>query len=696
MNGRFRHFLAVAVRLAWSADASQRWRQVSVVSAAALLAVAIGTGVALVSAAAAADQRDLVRRMVYAGNDPAPPLWVSVRGEIWNGRQFPVTWLYGDSDAPLPPGLAELPPPGTMVASPAIANRPNVVASLGLTLAPAGTGAGGAIGPEGLLADSEWFVYASPPEGRTLGAGGSLLPVSGFGVNRAEAGMPVDTDRAAPTRNAMLVSIWPLLLVPALLIAWTCSRARSDVRRSRTRTLYRLGFGPGELLVFTAVETASLAVPASLLGALFGTVVLPQVQALPMTGLVLNAGALEQPAWRWIAAALFAALAMVVLGGSSRSVTTEAASTQGVLAGEPSRLRVVPLMVGLAVMLVSKGISSSAGMVMLVVGMLITVVALPLALLVLIRIAGLLISRSRPPALWLAGHRMARSAQRHAGPAVVLGLLVFVVGGGTGVLMSNEARAEAQSAPSSAPEILRLNWRDPRPDDLQTITESLPSAVVLPVADDTVYVDSCADMARFTSREASRCDTAGLSATLAGLTGLTAEIGLPPGDITISEVLIGGDPSVTKTAVWRIVNSRLPAVNLFNVGMEPIKPPLVISWVLGGLLAAAGLLTVAAAHTFGNRLLALGQEDQYLVRIGLDGDQTRAVQRWTAMAPLVPAIALGFCGAVLFSWAGSFREFTRLPLLMITVEAAAVALVAAIVAVGVGLVQRRQGGRAPG
>jgi len=696
MTGQLRPFLALAARLAWSADVSQRWRQVSVVFAAALLTVVIGLSMALVSAAAAADQRDLDRRMAFAGNDPDPPLWVSARAETWDARQFPVTWLYGDTDAPLPPGLAELPRPGTMVVSPAIANRPEAVAALGLELSATGTGAHGTIGEEGLLAASEWFAYASPPPGRSLGSGGALIPVSGFGVADAEAGMAVDTDRAAPTRNATMIAVWPLLLVPALLLTWTCARARSDLRRARARTLYRLGFGPGALRAFTTVETISLALPGALLSALVGAIVLPQVQALPMTGLVLNSGALEQPVWRWVASALVAVLVLTVLNGTSRSVATEAPATQGVSTREPSRLRVVPLIFGLTVMLVSKGISSSAGLALLFVGMLVIVVALPLALPVLVRVAGRLISQAQSPAAWLVGHRLARSAHRHAGPAMVLGLLIFVVGGGTGVLMSNEARAAAQSTLSSDLEILMLNWRDARPGDVGLIAESLPDAVVLPVTDGTVHAGSCSSLAQILAREPSPCDGASLSRTLADATGLTAEIGVPPSDATISEVLIGGDPSVSQSTIWRVLNSQLPAVNLFNAaGTDSIRPPLMMSWVLGGVIAGAAILTLAAAHTFGDRLLALGREDEFLLRIGLDGGQTRAVQRWTALVPLIPAIGLGFCGAVLFSWAGRFQEFTGLPLLLIALETVAVTVTAAVAAVGVGLIQRRQADHVP-
>src|SRR5699024_6213514 len=282
------------------------------------------------------------------------------------------------------------------------------------------------------------------------------------------------------------------------------------------------------------------------------------------------------------------------------------------------------------------------------------------------------------------------------GPAMVLGLLIFVVGGGTGVLMSNEARAAAQSTLSSDLEILMLNWRDARPGDVGLIAESLPDAVVLPVTDGTVHAGSCSSLAQILAREPSPCDGASLSRTLADATGLTAEIGVPPSDATISEVLIGGDPSVSQSTIWRVLNSQLPAVNLFNAaGTDSIRPPLMMSWVLGGVIAGAAILTLAAAHTFGDRLLALGREDECLLRIGLDGGQTRAVQRWTALVPLIPAIGLGFCGAVLFSWAGRFQEFTGLPLLLIALETVAVTVTAAVAAVGVGLIQRRQADHVP-
>lgn len=694
MTGRLRHFLLLALRLAWSRDISQRWRQCSVVFAAGLLALAIGFSVALVSAAAAAHQRDLDRRLVYAGTDPNPALQVSFRAEIWDGRQFPVLWLFGDADSPLPPGVAELPPPGTMVVSPAIANQPDVVAGLGLNIAPAGTGDVGVIGPEGLLAASEWLIYASPPKGRTLGEGGALVPVSGFGVTNPEAGMPVVTDPPAPTRNGTLYAIWPLLLVPAALLAWSGARARSDLRRNRSRTLHRLGFGPVALTSFTTLETLSLALPGAALAAILGSLTFPHIRGLPFTGLVLNDGALTlDPGW-WVLILLVTLSAVTLMGGAGGSVTGDAVATQGRVTKEPSSIRAIPLIAGIAIMAVGRGFSDATGLALLAAGMIATVVSMPLALPLLVRIAGRLVSRGTSPAVWLAGNRMARSAHRHAGPAVVLGLLVFIVGGGTGVLVSNEARAAAQFAPTSNLGIMMLNWRDPHPNDVAMIADSLPDALVLPVADDTVFADSCDDVARLLARDSTDCDVSALSANLADLTGLPAQIGTPPDDVAISDVIIGGNAATTQATIWQAVNAHLPAVNLFSVaGIEWLRPPLMLSWIFGGLIVGATILALAAAHTFGNRLLALGQEDDQLLRIGLDGPQTRAVQRWTAIAPLLPALGVGFCGAVLFSWTGLAQEFTGLPLLLITVETASVALVASVAAAGVGLIQRRQGDR---
>ena len=45
---------------------------------------------------------------------------------------------------------------------------------------------------------------------------------------------------------------------------------------------------------------------------------------------------------------------------------------------------------------------------------------------------------------------------------------------------------------------------------------------------------------------------------------------------------------------------------------------------------------------------------------------------------------------MLFSWAGSFHEFTGLPLLIITVETVIVAVIATVAAIGVTIIQRRR------
>ena len=223
---------------------------------------------------------------------------------------------------------------------------------------------------------------------------------------------------------------------------------------------------------------------------------------------------------------------------------------------------------------------------------------------------------------------MAHSSTRHAGPAIALGVLVLIIGGGTGVLSSNEVRAGAHYAPTYQTDVLLLDWRDPRPEDALMVARSIPDSAVIPVVEGTAYAESCNDFALLLNSSEATCSTASMSATLESLTGLSAVVGAPPIDSIVSDVLIGGDSSLTEPEVWRAVNSRLPAVNLPKViGQERIQPPLAMSWIFGGLVVGAALLTLAVAHSFGNRLLALEQENQVLKRLGLDIDQISTVQR---------------------------------------------------------------------
>lgn len=689
-----RQLTTVAVALAWSADARQRWRQASVVSAALALTFAVAAGIGFVRAGERVDVTDWGRRAVYAENDQDAAIWVSLRAEIWDGRQFPVIWLAGDADSPLPPGLAELPEPGHVAVSAAIVEHPEVIEALGFEVSAAGTGADGAIGDEGLLSASEWWVYASPPQGRTLGEGGALIPVAGFGAEPgAPQAMAFDTDRSAPGRTESMLLAGVFLVFPALLLAWSCARSHSELRTRRAVSLHRIGLTLSQVRLLGAIETLALALPGALAGVAVAAFVLPHVRSIPLTGLSLHEGALIVPAEVWPALVVAVVLSMVAMSSTTtlvRTGTTPTARSAGA-----SSWRMIPLLAGLAVMVLGKATSGPTALLLLIGGALLVVLTLPWTLPVLVHRGGTLLARLGRPAAWLAGQRMAYSPRRLGQPAVILGVLVFLLGGVTGLATSTY---EDLSDAGAGQDVFWLSWRDPRPGDADLVATRLDGAVVLPVIDETVRASSCEDLARLIAEPTAICTdnpsavvataTArlGVEVSLVDERGESTEVGL------VDTVLIGGRVDLTHADIWAATNAVLPAVNLTSALAEEVREPLLVSWLAGAVTIAGLLLAAAASHSYGNRLMVLGQENERMLRLGVDADHVAAVQRWTALAPLTLAITAGTVGALVFSWSGVPEDLTGFPAWTILGEAAIIATVSGSVAIFVGLQQRRKQG----
>jgi hypothetical protein len=158
-------------------------------------------------------------------------------------------------------------------------------------------------------------------------------------------------------------------------------------------------------------------------------------------------------------------------------------------------------------------------------------------------------------------------------------------------------------------------------------------------------------------------------------------------------VLIAGGPAVAD-AIWRATNSRLPVIDVNRLSFKPLAPPLYANWFAGIGAMGVSILLLALLHTFGNRVLSLVGEDQRLLRIALDAREVRAVQRWTLLAPLTVAIPLGVATALTFVWAGNDVELAVPVTGLIVVEALAVAVVSAVMALTVSRLQRSWTGSA--
>lgn len=647
----------LALRLAFSADPRQRWRQACVIAGSFLAVTLLAGWLALLGFAGAAQDRRGARQPIVAADASDALLRMVVRAETWHDRQFPVIWIEpagrGEAAA-VPPGLTALPEPGTFAVSPGLI-RSGAVAGLGMPCSDGGSGPGGVIGPDGLAADSEWLAYARPPTGRSLGDGGAL--VSGFGQRDGSMSVRFETEDPAPgTTWVTTVGGW-LLAAPALAVIAACSAALSPLRRARAATLHRLGLPGPAVAAVGALETASLALAGGACAAAVWALIAPRIADLPLTGLRLPNGAL---ALGWSALALI--VAGVVCAFAAASAAGIGSATAVPASHSPlSRWRIAPLAAAPTMMLAARGIGGATGLALLVASLVAGMLALPWTLPVLASWLGRVMGRSRRPALWLAGRRLMHSPVALGRPAVALGALVFVVGALSGI----DARLGADDPPGRPGIPTRLDWRDSRSGDVAELRSRLPAGYVIALIDSgaqpAIVFASCADAQRAIAAGDAPCDGSALSPAagdrierMVGLAPRLDPAATAPDGGAGSVVVFGEGPAnEARSRIWSVANATLPAVNLSAMGSTPVASPLERGWIRGAGAAGALVMLAVLLQSFADRVLSLGGQDRALRRAGLADRQIAAVRRWTLIGPSTTAVAVGTALALMFNWAGN-------------------------------------------
>ncbi len=684
---RLRLVARLAVRVAWSVDRSQRWRQFSLALATVVSVTAMMLGAGVVAVSQSASERVLARTPSIDFASTSSPIHAVVRGGFLDGRQFPVLWIEPQTDdAPLPPGLTRLPEPGTYVVSPALAAA-GVADALGWVTSSAGDGDDGAIGADGLASPSEWYAYARPAEGRTLGAGGALAPVSGFGVADENAPqVAVETDPIIPTRPAALfASLW-LLVIPGLLIMVPAASSGSALRAHRARVLFLLGSRPGELAALGALEAAALVLPFAVIGVAACSALAPHVGLVPVAGIAVNGGDLSVPMWQ----RLVIVLACV---GVAATVGALLQRPGDATARGPARRRVrwtsaIPLWLAVAGIVMSRLFTRPANVAILLVTLVATTLALPLALPWLVRRAGASLTRLRGVGPWLAGRRLATDARGLSRPAATVALLVFVLGAGSGLYLQMTA-----TSPPTGAGVYDVGWRGPQVGDFATIRDAFPQASVgYQAVDGTLTFESCPELAR--AFPGNGCGDPGSVVALAqDALSVGVDIGAvveaTGDDVVASSAVVLAPPGTIDLGDVQAAASGLPAANVAPSGDIAMPPPYVAQWFAAALVAAALLLGAAATIAFGNRVLAVADEDRVLLSLGAGPMTVRSVQRWSLAAPVAVAIPAAGGAAIVFTWAASTADLAVTATGVIALECAAAAALSAAVLAGLAASQRR-------
>ena len=370
--------LRFAARVAFSRDRRHLWRQVSVLGASFVAALAVLAAISVLSAVSSAYERsvqrapDLLPPVVtgdLAVDENAPPpdgakLRIVERGTVIDGQQVPTIWIeplpgYEDDPSIIPVGLDSLPAPGEAVLSPGLTANGHHAVDLGWSASQAGSGNNGAIGAEGLMTASEPLIFVRPADGRTLDVGTTPQYAQSFGQHPridfetgetvSDAVDPYALDPELLPPSLTLQGIIGFLLVPALVLVVSSSRARSALRDQRLAFMVKIGIREQVARAVLASETGMLAIIGALLGSLTYTLASPFVTHIPTTAITLLPGELTIPWWGPVLAVLSVGTVAAACGALGRIHRHQRRSRRP----RPRLLFVTALVIALACVLVS-------------------------------------------------------------------------------------------------------------------------------------------------------------------------------------------------------------------------------------------------------------------------------------------------------------------------------------------------------
>lgn len=689
--------LRAALFLAFSREREARWRQVMVVAATLVTTFAL---LCLASLLAATHQSDAAadrRNPVWAVPGASAAFTASSRAIAVDGHQWPVLWLErhdptrpGYSDTP--PGLSRLPGPGEAVVSPGLAARGITAQALGMRPSTAGTGVGGTIGDDGLRTRSEGLVYAVPPEGRSLGTGGALLRLDGWGPGEA---MPLDDTPDIPSYRDLLVGSLLLVVTPALYLLVSGTRAVSPVRTARASTLFRLGVAPRRVRALLALEGALLAVAGSVLGGVAWLVLARGRVDWPGVDATLVPGATDLGPGP---AAGVATAVVLTVAATSAAVRVPPRTVHR--SGRPLRVRsLTPVAVGVLLMALARWSPwfSTARMLLLVGGALLVLAGAPAAVPAIAQRLAPALGRVGGASAWLAAARLRTRAQSLARPALMVAVLVFVAGAGQAFYQYALTVEPEQQGLDRQPVVATVSWRGPQPGDLPRALGALERDGIAAASlhDDQATVGSCrvADAMARVAHLPRGCEQGTLAPALArwvtSASGIDLALGRPAG--TEYEVLVVAPNGTTDARISRAL-AGLPALNITHADQSDkpsTAPPgwIMLAWFTGIACAALGL-----AREIGDRALLAAVEDRPLDRLGLPARGLDMVHWLTVGLPVAVAATMGWVAAVAFALIGSELGFTAANVWAVT-QGTLAASVGAMTALALALAATRRVGR---
>lgn len=606
------------------------------------------------------------RRTAAVAAKPSPSdLLLTRANDVWGGQQYPVVWVEPatEAEAVLPPGVPRLPRQGQAVISPGLARLASQDSGLAARYPDHLV-----LDPGGVRSADELFAYVRMPEGRDLAGGQATVRVQGFGhLPAGGRTLPLTLEPSQVTVTSVSAGVVGFLVLPGLIVLVVGLAAASGVRDRRFGILRSIGAPRRTLLALAVLEAAILAVPGLVAACILWSAVGGRLLGgAPLVESVVLGDDLSLP-W-WLVFAEFSAGVAAV--GLAAIAVAEVRSRRGIERPQPSPApqgssvtltRLVPLMFAFVAFVLGESLHGDLAGTFNLIGILAAIVGVPLALPGALREVGTFLGRLRPVAVSIAGRSLQWDPVRATRPFAGAAALVVIATSAVGYI-ALARDVEAAPVRDYGTRTVDVRWVDPRPNDPARLANALGTAIIVPIRVDanTLTVGAnCRQLApRFGGAPCEHRSPFGLPGDVARQleesvfgypTGTKVRL-VPEGEVSGSgEALVLDDESLqsleerVRTAAMR----ALPAPYVSSALSSQMSPSPLVPWLVGGIYAAAIVLTVGCLASLVDRFLMAREHHRHLLNLGMSPSQFTVLEASLFAVPYCVVVGISFLAGLL-------------------------------------------------
>lgn len=659
----------LAILLALSRRPEHRWRRVAVIVASAVSAGLVLFAVSFLAAIGHQEDRLEARTAYIAEQDSPSDLLLVARGSIFSGEDFvPIIWIApsSDSSSVLPPGMATLPEPGVAVVSPALARAIERDPDLASRFPHVSE-----LGSAGIMGRNELIAWVRPID--PVDPATASVRISGFGD--PSKGQPYENFavETLPNENEAIVGSLGFVVIPAALLLFLGLAAASSLRSDRIATLKLLGASRDWTTRLILAETLVLAVPPFIVAIAIWAIVDTSIPRFPIIDNQLVAGDMDLSVWTLglVGAWLIAAVVAMVLLQNGISLLRRKREVSSARAFSLKTVGPILLVIPITVTVIA---ATNRNLNAFYVGLLATVVLIPIVLPRVIQPIGAAIAQSGPVPSLLAGRRLMASAARIGRPFTVLASVAIVVSVSYGYLQEVNGAATYLVERGDGPSSVSITFRPSTSADIDTLAADLAPNAVFPLDSSlqrepgsdqitsvaTVIGGDCAAIAGSLGVQPNPCDPAQPAVIPDLLEQRLMLAGVPLPVIANPELAIDGSTVVRQFVVLSNMPEdelrarvgaatpldRYVGIQTMSAGTSGVKPPAKAAYVNAGILLAIVIAGLAAYLAIIDRMIATIADRSILTVLGLT---LRGLRQVEILAFLIPYVSI-VGGGILIGW----------------------------------------------